>query len=380
MKKILLVAASVTLLAAGCQKTEIVNPVGEPAMTFSTGMKKLTKAEGTADADSTGLNNLKAQDFRVWAYADYEDPNTLLTDELDQIYDGMSNMNVYYTEVGTGEEGSPIMGSWAPAKEYYWPGVDKNLRFFAVSGAECDVDLATIDNVTIAIERTPGAEGEPDTVVSTLTVTDFTVDSEAPNTDLMVADFVCQNQSKKEVVLNFRHALSKVEFLFKTIDGSDRDVFVQSLEVAGINTISTLTVTPNTEENAAKPISFAWGVPGQPETFADDYVTVPEDFPTTVEYIQGAAEDTSAMKLTSDAETFATWLVVPQNIDGLQVKVLYVIGERQFESIFTLSSETLEEWAPNQYVKYTVTLAPNLISFVPKVEDWDNPTDVEYQN
>ncbi|MBR5836648.1 MAG: fimbrillin family protein [Bacteroidales bacterium] len=379
MKKILLVAASVTLLAAGCQKTEIVNPVGEPALSFTTGMNKLTKAVGTADADSTGMNNLQAQDFRVWAYGDFEDENTLNTKELDEIYDGMANLNVYYTKTTT-EQGVGSSESWAPSKEYYWPGVDKNLRFFAVSGADCGDDLSTTANVTIDITRTPGEEGASDTVVSTLTVKNFAVDSLAPNKDLMVADFVCQNQSKKEVELNFRHALSKVQFLFKTIDGSDRDVFVQSLEVAGINTVSTLTVTPDTEENAAKPISFAWAPAAEPKTFADDYVTVPEDFPTNVEYMQGATEDNTAMKLTPAAETFATWLVVPQNIEGYQVKVLYVIGERQFESIFTLSSENLTSWEPNQYVRYTVTLAPNLISFVPKVEDWDNPTDVGYQN
>lgn len=376
MKKILLVAASVTLLAAGCQKTEIVNPVGEPAMTFSTGMKKLTKAHGTADADSTGLNNLKAQDFRVWAYGDYEDENTLNTIELDSIYDGMANMNVYYTPV-TSADSTGLVESWAPAKEYYWPGVGKNLRFFAVSGADLGVDLSDYESVvTIDINRDSTNKANP-----VLTVKDFEVNVASPNTDLMVADFVCQNQDKKEVELNFRHALSKVEFLFKTINGSDRDVFVQSIEVAGIRTKSTLTVTAqDTTGNQKKPIVFTWDEPVTEETFVDDYTAVPDDFPEKVEYIDTTKTDTTAMKLTPAAETFATWMVVPQTITNYQVKVLYVIGERQFESIFTLSSDNLPTWNPNQYVRYTVTLAPNLISFVPKVEDWDNPTEGNFQN
>ena len=387
MKKILLVAASVTLLAAGCQKTEIVNPVGEPAMTFSTGMKKLTKAVGTADADSTGIYNLQAQDFRVWAYADYEDENTLMTDELDQIYDGMANLNVYYRETTT-PSGEGKTTSWTPNKEYYWPGVDKNLRFYAVSGATLGEDLSSTDSVKINIKRIPGtpaneetgAEGTADVVYDTLFVNNFTVNYQKPNTDLMVADFVCQNQSKKEVNLNFRHALSKVEFLFKTLDQSDRYVFVQSLEVKNINTKSTLTVTAQDTTGKQKPLKFEWATAEVPQTFVDDYVEVPTDFPAEVEYMAGAAEDTTAMKLTPKAETFATWMVVPQIITGYQVKVLYVIGERQFESIFTLSSDNLPSWNPNQYVRYTVTLAPNLISFVPKVEDWDNPTEGSFQN
>jgi amino acid transporter len=57
MKKIFYVALSATLLAAGCQKTEVLNPVGEPTMTFTTGMGKLTKAVGTADAEAAGLTD-----------------------------------------------------------------------------------------------------------------------------------------------------------------------------------------------------------------------------------------------------------------------------------------------------------------------------------
>lgn len=399
MKKILLVAASVTLLAAGCQKTEIVNPVGEPAMTFSTGMKKLTKAVGTADAASDGMVNLQAQDFRVWAYGDFEDENTLNTKELDEIYDGMANLHVTYSEVKHATDTSKMVGSWLPAKEYYWPGVNKNLRFFAVSGANLGADLSQTNVVSIDINRTDSV-----TVSPTLTVNAFTVDHTNPNTDLMVADFVCQNQSKKEVELNFRHALSKVEFLFKTLPGSDRDVFVQSLEVVGINTTSTLTVTSvDTTDLGGKPINFEWDTPTVPQTFADDYTGTASDFPANVEYITEEKEqtteagdtvkvkvqkypaDTTVMKLTETAETFATWLVMPQEITAgnagdLQVKVLYVIGERQFESIFTLGSDTLPSWESNQYVRYTITLAPNLISFVPKVEDWDTATEKEFEN
>ncbi len=388
MKKIFFVALAATLLAAGCQKTEIINPVnptGQPALSFSTGMSKLTKAVGTADADADGMVNLKAQDFRVWAYADYEDPNTDKT-ELDMIYDGMSNLNIGYTEqtVTTGEEGSQTtttVGSWAPAKEYYWPGKDKNLRFFAVSGVALGEDLSATTVVVPTITRTPAVVDKPETtedetaaesVAMQLEVKDFVVNHAAPNADLMVADFVCQNQTTKEVSLKFRHALSKVEFLFNTLSTSDATVYVQSLSVENVLTKSSLTVTENNgEDKVTKPTIFTWGDRSVPQTFVDDY-TATANVPTDTEKLPANADlDNTALELTTTATKFCTWLVMPQTISTLQVKILYVIGKRQFESIFPLGTEALTAWGANQYVRYTITLAPNKISFNPSVEEWD---------
>lgn len=387
MKRILFVAATATLLAAGCQKTEIINPVnptGQPALSFTTDMSKLTKAVGTADADEHEyMQNLKAQDFRVWAYADYEDPNTTKV-ELDQIYDGMANLNIGYTETdGTDTDGNAIkVGSWAPAKEYYWPGVGKSLRFFAVSGVALGNDLSATSVVLPTIARTPAVEDDPnttevneateETVAMSLEVKDFVVDHSDPNDDLMVADFVHQNQTTKEVALKFRHALSKVEFLFNTLSTSDAKVYVQSLSVENVMTKSTLTVAENNgTDKETKPTLFTWAAPTEPQTFVDDYGTTAA-VPTDTERLDENVElDMTALELVTEAKNFCTWLVMPQTITNLQVKITYVIGKRQFESIFPLSAANLTAWGANQYVRYTITLAPNKISFNPSVEDWD---------
>ena len=387
MKKILLVAAVAVLVSAGCEKTQIINPMHD-SIAFNTGMGKLTKASGNAsDADSLGNANLQAQDFRIWAYADYEDVNTS-TMELDKIYDNMANMNVYY---------DATTKKWAPQKEYYWPGQDKNLRFFAVSGVDLGGDLSTTDKIEIEITRTTTGEGESavSTVAPTLTVKDFIVDSLSPNADLMVADFVCQNQSDKIVNLDFRHALTKVEFLFKTLENPDAAVYVQSLSVNGVYTKSTLTVSENTDAstNATKPMNFQWGTRELPKVFTDDYIKVESTFPDTIELISGtmtSEPDKTAMKLTTKDENFCTWLVMPQDITNLQVKVLYVMGTRQFESIFDLAvPNKLQAWGVNQYVRYNVTLAPNKISFNTSVDEWnrydadsqkEGNQDIEYQN
>jgi opacity protein-like surface antigen len=115
MKQIFFVAISATLLAAGCQKTEVINPVGEPAMSFTTGAKKLTKGEGTADAAATDKDqNLKAQDFRVWAYAAEEYDHTP-TPDINLIYDGMENLPVTYDSAN----------GWSTTSQHFWPGKEK---------------------------------------------------------------------------------------------------------------------------------------------------------------------------------------------------------------------------------------------------------------
>lgn len=392
MKKILFVALAATLLAAGCQKTEIINPVnptGQPALTFTTDLSKLTKTVGTADADADGMVNLKAQDFRVWAYADYEDLNTT-TPELDNIYDKMANLNIYYTEKDVTDEAGATSkeGSWAPSKEYYWPGVGKNLRFFAVSGVALGEDLSATSVVVPTITRNAAVEDDTTTpdvneakeasVEMKLEVKDFVVNHAAPNADLMVADFVHQNQTNKEVALKFRHALAKVEFLFNTLSNSDATVYVQSLKVENVMTKSTLTVKENTgADKATKPTVFTWATPTIEQTFEDDYkgtAAIPED---TERLDENVELDMTARELTTSAEKFCTWLVMPQSISTLQVKITYVIGKRQFESIFPLAATNLTVWGANQYVRYTITLAPNKISFKPSVEDWDQFDAVE---
>jgi hypothetical protein len=84
------------------------------------------------------------------------------------------------------------------------------------------------------------------------------------------------------------------------------------------------------------------------------------------------------MKITAEggendpAQVFATWLMIPQSVEGKKVEITYLINERQFKSVFALDANlTDNKWDDNQYIRYTVTLAPNIIKFVPEVDGWD---------
>ena len=392
MKKVLLVALVATLIAVGCEKTEIINPQPEHGLTFSTNIGKLTKA---SDADNPGITNLQEQNFRVWAYAEYEDPNTVAT-ELYSIYDGIENLAVTYT---AGTEGAT--GTWGTEKQYFWPGVDKNLTFFAVSagkvlGSDTDEFLGTsgeeADSLTITKNET----------TNSMVITNFNVKDQNYNRDLMVADGVTQHQGDKMVDLTFHHTLSKVEFLFKTNKVENTtdviNVWVQKVEVKDLATEGKLTATmaagtpsgESTYQGTQNLASFTWELTdGKTASFTDDYVTPYEgtDFPTEIDGIAATDEDKIAMKITSagtaeePAQNFTTWLMLPQDITGKLVEITYLINERQFTSIFPLSTTSLTTWGVNQHIRYIVNLSPNLISFDATVDDWTTPsTDVEHQN
>ena len=199
----------------------------------------------------------------------------------------------------------------------------------------------------------------------------------------MVADIVQQHQGDKVVDLDFHHTLAKVEFLFKTITNEDNlTVTVNSLTVGGVNTVGTFsTVQPaqtkaegdSTEGGSSTaysgtktPVGFYWTGQKNPEAFSVKKTDAPTPF-----------------VLDDDYEVYSSWLVIPQSIATTTVTVNYTIGEKTFDSIFNLYTEganPLTEWKANQYVAYRITLAPNLITFNPSVEDWDNVNNLDMVN
>lgn len=399
MKRILFLALGATLLASSCQKTEVLNPVGN-AMTFSTEIGKLTKASGAGpDAAATGkTDNLMAQDFRVWAYCAFDNENTTTEDETNTVYDGMSNLLISYSSESK---------KWAPAggKEYYWPGVNKDLFFFAVSGADqADASATVTFPITTGTKPTPVNDKK-------MLIEGFNVLPSNPNIDLMVADYVKQQQKDKAVDLKFHHALTKVEFLFKTKASSNTRVLVQSIEVEGLDDQGTLTVTTdeakkvetkdkedvNLVVSTTYPVTLSWSTVSTsttqaPVVFIDDYdveytawawpnadgvtdskIELADEAGTIVDLAGSNVPNTfdkKAKLLTASAEPFATWLVLPQTVVNKKVTVTYIVNKRQFKAILSLD-QTINSWDMNQYVKYTVDLTPNQISFKSEVAPWE---------
>lgn len=384
MKKIFFVAIAATLLAAGCQKTEVlnqINPADGSSMNFAPGMGKLTKA--ATNPSEAGLATLKEQDFRLWAYYVEDDPNRGAS--ANTIYDQMENIAV--------TDGTD--GAWGTSPVHFWPGKGKELRFFAISadadtyGDEKSSTTTTTEGVKkTKVSITPTAES------STLTVTGFEVSNTEPKVDLMIADFVKGQQKNGDVGnnsvdLTFRHALAKVEFLFKNEMAKDNDpnaVIVQHMYVNNIVKKGNLTVT---DQTATLPFT-AWAQSDDTADkvrFGGDFksnVTLPTDFTPADNLEQYTGENNATpvppgheMLLTASPQSYTTWLVIPQTVaesatdaNGLQVVIAYLIGNRQFVATFPLYSTNAKAWNPNQYIKYNISLSPNMIGFSPTVEDW----------
>ena len=373
MKKILFVAFAATLLAAGCQKTEVINPVGN-SIGFTTELGKITK--GLGDAEDEGVDNLQAQGILVSAFYVENDPNKAGA-TAGTAYDGMDEASLTYSIA----EGATT-GEWTPDKDYYWPGKSKYLNFFAVSGL-LKGDKYELDKDAVKIENTG------------ITIDSFTVNEKNANVDLMVADVVLQSQDvKMNVKLNFRHALSKVEFIFKTTADTKETIFVQHLVVDGLHKANKLVAQPAAQiATGQNEVKLSWDkltTEGN-VSFVDDYDVQFVDtdkvkYPATITPDAAAPENLNNESMWLNPEDankqnidpFTTWLMIPQPITGKTVKVTYLIDGRQFVAIFPLDIDgKLTEWAPNQYVKYTVTLAPNKIKFSPEVLPWTPIVDVD---
>lgn len=364
-KSLFAVALAVILLATNCQKTEIMNPTGT-SIGFDSQIGKLTKA-----ADSAGLDSLRKYGFRVWAYRNYEDEFYAGTDATtypkgkNAIYDAMEALKVTYTAE-----------KWTTSKDYYWPGAKKELKFFAVSCNETDFSLESAsDNGTTSVVTNPTED--------LVQVTDFSVKKTADN-DLMVADLITQAQGDATngnvVKPVFRHTLTKVQFNFNTDPETvnDHPVYIlgiQTSELATSGTFSRKYPYSQTTGDADE-----WKLGKATSQFVDNNetaITLHTDGQETEITVDGEGNNKDRTGLTLDAtmQTLDTWLLLPQEISTATVEVTYIIKNRLFTKTFPLYADGLTKWDVNQFVKYNVTIAPNLISFNPTVEEWDT-TDV----
>jgi hypothetical protein len=77
------------------------------------------------------------------------------------------------------------------------------------------------------------------------------------------------------------------------------------------------------------------------------------------------------MRLATEAKPFTTWLMLPQNVVGKKVVITYLVNERRFTATLALDKDsTVKEWVENQFVRYTVTLAPTKVLFNATTMPW----------
>lgn len=424
MKKILFLAVSAVLLAAGCQKTEIQNETLTP-IGFGTHMGKLTKAP---DAENAGVkDNLIEQGFHVWGF--FDTPDDLNYSRGDKYLDNIIVSNL--SKDGT---------TWTTDDTYYWPGKNKELNIYAISSF--DEDYSLLYGKDENGDQTCNIE--IDYTLKTLTVNDFTVDQDADN-DLMVAPMIKQDQDDaKYIEPEFEHALTKVVVKFR--EKGESIVHVKSAKTSPINSTAKLVVsnTLGTESAGAPTVceaTWEWSAESVPVEYeaqckiATESVTdVTDDTGQTIhnavllkemtygetvtvyrdkdgnsyssdeveehegkwykkdDFTDGKLNE-GADELTVDTQatvsddgyiTYGCWLLIPQkNITGYYLDVEYIVDGMLIQQRFKLDSE-IKEWKRSQQITYNVTISPDYIEFEPEVDDWitdKNPSEEEnYDN
>lgn len=375
MKKVLLAIVFASITIAACQKTDIVTVAGTP-LEFKGEMVKQTKASGTPSATNDGqMQNLYAQDFRVWAYKNWDDPITKDVNEINQVYDEIENLLISYNSTTK---------KWDTGLDYYWPGLNKSLKFYAVSSSNWTTpgDTGATGAETVSITHHGNS-----TSLGTLTINGFKVTEKADN-DLMIADACIQQQkgsttqegviTENSVTQTFRHALTKVRFSFITTTESI-PVFVQNITTTALYNKGDLTVD---FVDDLKSSDWDTQTTNSKVSFTDDCITnidfaaknvteVWEDGATDAKTPVASLADKSGITLKSNDYTpLDTWLMIPQTLSEQTVTITYILNNRQFKRTFPLYATNLASWEPNQFVTYYVTIAPNMITFDATVEDW----------
>lgn len=371
MKKILFMAVSAILLAAGCQKTEIQNekltPIG-----FDTHMGKLTKAPNASNTEV--VTNLYEQGFQVWSY--FAGPENDLNYEVNEPYFDEGSITV------TVADRTVTPATWATEETYYWPGKGKELDLYAVSSYKEDYDLTAAGNVKV------------DPVNRVVYIKDFVVDADADN-DLMVAAMIRQDQDDAKFVKpHFQHALTKVLVKFRRT--KDCEVYLVSATTSEINSTASLKVTNSVPPTVAEGgngtalvsnATFEWTGHTTPATYGAQCAE-----PTTelegvimengnVQTVTGLVQLNAATEAVKEGEeivtsatdgyiTYGSWLLLPQDsIKGYYLDVQYIVDGYFISQQFKLDTG-VSAWSRNQQTTYNVTISPDYIEFEPDVKDW----------
>lgn len=215
MKKVLLGTLAVLTLAA-CSKDEVVqqNPNDAIGFTATTG-KAISRA-----ADGYCNNNLPG-DFQVWAAAQ------------GKVYFA----NEMYVKYNDAASGTPAVYKYKPEDGVmrYWPE-SGTVDFFATKNANGDVDFIPTDITSIAFKGF--------TVNGTVSAQKdfiYAVNKEATKTSV----------SDGTTTLNFRHALSQIEFQAKN-ENSKIYVEIDGVSVKKVNSKGDFSVNKETANNYVK--------------------------------------------------------------------------------------------------------------------------------
>lgn len=280
MKKYLFLALGVAALTS-CSSDEVTELNQGNEIKFSV----------VADNDSRAAD--------VWCNANYMPSFVLYADAADKAF---INGETY-----TIQDGGPV---YTTSATRYWPETGE-LDFYAIYGATATWTAGSTPSATVTVA--------PDTDLGYANI--------AGQTDIVYAvKPEAQKTPDGLVTLNFRHALSQIEFQAKNAN-PDLKIVIKEVRVGNVNTQGTLTLpTATTDANVTEHPNHSGSFTSQTTIWGSTPNTLGNYTATFTDVLVGASE--TSLTLSNDKENVAnSMLLIPQTTtkwDGTEGSFLAV--------------------------------------------------------
>ena len=382
MKKFFIFAAMAGAALVSCTKNEPAATNDQQLITFAAPVVSLNTKAATEVWNNypTGTD----YDFAVWAkyFVDSNYNNGTYT-EWDE-------GQTYMEEVRVSHDG----GTWAPAKNYYWPK-NGSLTFIAyapVSKASyASVTANGIAFTDYEVSTTPSQQVD-------LLFSERTYNQKVSNMDNTAGDKVTGNTGAvkddiyKGIHISFKHALSSILFNIKTAADYTESTTITLQGITVQNAISTKSFDQSlADENGAVTRNAHWNAPttaSNPVNYPVD-ITANQVITTTPYYPSGITKETAA----TNGLRATDLILLPQNLDGITVKINYTINNNGAGSLVAgdnsealtqiaelpLKTDAVPAWEMGKRYIYNIVIGLDTITFEPYVQDWVN-VDMPVQN
>ena len=370
-------ALTVAAVAASCSQDELVNGTGKdnPVIGFGISAARTendslrTRAANSEEESPVILLGQKGADT-LYLHTLVEDNTTLPSPEQLQTRGVPVNEENFKEKCETflvnafTPEGNPYMKNvevassgntsiWSPTDGiHYWP--DMSLDFYAYAPLSVfDGDNALGSSLSYGDEN-----GKSISFSYTVpTSSDGTTDAEA-QPDIMFAHTTCSQGGTNEsgvVPLEFAHALAGVKFVTKDITKA---------------TVKTITLK-NLHGSGTCVYNSGDGTEGRAGTFTWTYSGEKDKSYSQTFNVQVEDEQTKEQPIT-DKKPEATFMLIPQALDGVEVEVVLIIGNETYSVSGYLTSPDGDRWEAGKI--YTYAISPNSINWVYVFEVTENLT------
>jgi len=355
MKKLFFIAAIAGAALVSCTKNEVAPVAEQQEITFA------APVVGTITKDVTG-------EIDGNTYPTDEEFNVYAVWHLNAFEGWATNATLYMDQVECTKDGN----SWKPTSaegKYYWPK-EGYLTFAAYSPA--DLTATTIaygaDGLTVTGFR-PAAltKDQFDFLYSERTIgqeeSTYADGSDNAGEDGLFDDYT-------GVDIKFQHALSQIEFWFKS-------------DVADVIDLKTVTI-----KNAQAQGTFKENISGTPTVYeatpAWDFSAYPTEKADYNIYTQTALDHLTTTAVEKKNGVKVDCIILPQSLAGVDVEITYAIkkGDGTYlEQTTTIplnvqkaGSDVINTWVMGKKYIYTVTITLDEILFDPAVVDWADVT------